>query len=214
MKKWILIIIVIVIASNNSYGQAGSKEREIWKKNFTKKGITVYTRLVSGSSLAEFKGIGFVNAPIEVCQNILTDIPSQPQWIPDSIHARILKKEKGGNIIIYYNLTNVQWPVSDRDIVTKSEFTIKKDRIIHNARAINGTDFVPLKSGNVRITKMNATWILIRKGMRTLVSYRVKADPGGFIPAWLANSASKKIPYKTLLGLRKMATLSKYKTKK
>lgn len=53
---------------------------------------------------------------------------------------------------------------------------------------------------------MTGEWILKKhgdSGDKTYAEYRIKTDPGGNIPASIANSTSKKLPYQTILGLRK-----------
>ena len=44
------------------------------------------------------------------------------------------------------------------------------------------------------------------------VTYQVYSDPGGMLPGWLAARSARKLPYKTLTGLRKrfMKTRGKY----
>jgi hypothetical protein len=35
------------------------------------------------------------------------------------------------------------------------------------------------------------------------VSYQIHADPGGWVPVWLANLTVVRMPFKTLRGLRR-----------
>jgi hypothetical protein len=55
-------------------------------------------------------------------------------------------------------------------------------------------------------------WILtaVRGGKATEVEYQVHANPGGSLPDWIANLASKKLPQQTLLGLRKQVKFREY----
>lgn len=184
-----------------------------WTKELTKHGISVYTRPVEGSSLKEFKGVGMIQASMEACQKVLMDIPNLTKWMPDCISAKLLASENGGTTVITYNETKTPWPVSNRDVVSRSRVVTTNDRIIHYITAINRTDLAPLKSGNVRMTKMTAQWTLIRKGDKTLAIYQVKADPGGSLPAWLANKSSRDLPLNTILGLRRAAALPHYQGK-
>ena len=117
------------------------------------------------------------------------------------------------NSLITYNETKAPWPVSNRDVVSRSKVVVTNDRIIHYIAAINRPDLAPLKSGNVRMTEMNAQCTLIRKGAKTLAIYQVKADPGGSLPAWLANKSSRDLPLNTILGLKRMAILPQYQGK-
>jgi hypothetical protein len=175
-----------------------------WTREFTKNGISVYTRPIEGSSFREFKGVGMIPASLEACQKVLMDIPKLTKWMPDCISAKLLATENSGATIITYNETKTPWPVSNRDVVSQSKVVVSNDRITHHITAINRPDLAPLKSGNVRMTKMTAQWTLIRKGEKTLAIYQVKADPGGSLPAMLANKSSRDLPLNTILGLRRM----------
>jgi len=42
------------------------------------------------------------------------------------------------------------------------------------------------------------------------VHYEVLAEPGGNIPAWLAQSKVVSVPYDTLMGLKERVKLPKY----
>ncbi len=50
----------------------------------------------------------------------------------------------------------------------------------------------------------------LQAGKTTLVEYQVHANPGGSLPDWLANVASKKLPHDTLIGLRRQVKFREY----
>jgi hypothetical protein len=70
--------------------------------------------------------------------------------------------------------------------------------------AIASSKIPPVK-GVVRMPSMRGHWILIpvEGGRATDAEYQVFADPGGSLPDWLANLASKTLPRETIAGLRK-----------
>ena len=43
----------------------------------------------------------------------------------------------------------------------------------------------------------------------TQVTYFVDVHPGGWIPDWLVKIASRELPYRTLLGLRKQTKMAR-----
>ncbi len=184
---------------------------ENWNKEFTKEGITVYTRPVEGSNLKEFKGEGIINAPMEVCINVMNDTESATKWRPDCIVSKLIKAE--GNISIAYSETKVSWPVSNRDVIAKTEITISPDKVLYAFTGIDNPEMVPLKENVVRITDIIGTWIFERKGNDTLMTYQAKINPAGSVPTWLANKTSVDQPYKSILGMREMVKDPKYQNK-
>ncbi len=174
-----------------------------WKLEFVKDGISVYTGDVPGSSLKAFMAEGDIQASIETVNSVLYDTPGQVRWMPDCIVSYDLRNDPE-NVFISYNETKAPL-VNNRDVIVETVITKSKNRIIHQSRAIDRPDLVPEKKRRVRIRNMWARWELTATGCNTHVKYEVMADPGGIIPGWLTNAASTDIPYRTLLGLRKMS---------
>ena len=57
--------------------------------------------------------------------------------------------------------------------------------------------------GVVRIPYLDGFWLLEKiDDNKTKVTYQVHADPGGTIPAWLANATAVNNPYETLRNMR------------
>jgi len=179
-----------------------------WKHEYTKEGISVYTRAAVGSSLKEFKGEGLVDAPLEVCRNVLMDVESQPKWQPDCTEVVVLKTEE--NAIIAYTTTDAPWPARNRDVITRTEVRYTENGMIFSFTGIDDPGLVPLRKDWVRITDIHGMWILVRKGDKTYATYQAKVNPGGAIPAWLANTTVTKQAFESLMGLRKMVLDPQY----
>ena len=59
--------------------------------------------------------------------------------------------------------------------------------------------------------ELDGSWTLDYLGPgATKAAYRIKVNPGGSIPAWLANTTTKEIPFNTMLGLMNMVKKQKY----
>ncbi len=174
-----------------------------WNLEFTKKGISVYTKPVPGSPLKAFKAEAEIEAPIEIINSILSDSNGRVNWMPDSIISYDLINDNN-TYIVSYNETEV-FVVNNRDVIIETRITKNADCIVHKYSALDRPDLVPEFKGRVRITDMSGSWTLTPAGSFTHVVFIVKANPGGIIPLWLANMASKDIPYKTILGLRRVA---------
>ncbi len=190
--------IIIILASVFLLGMTSND----WNLEFTKKGISVYTKPVPGSPLRAFKAEAEIEAPIEIINSILSDSKGRVNWMPDSIVSYDLINDNN-TYIVSYNETEVP-VVNNRDVIIETRITKNPDCIVHEYSALDRPDLVPEFKGRVRITDMSGRWILTPAGNSTYVVFIVKANPGGIVPVRLANMASKDIPYKTILGLRQM----------
>ncbi len=83
--------------------------------------------------------------------------------------------------------------------------------MIFEFHSVNDPD-IPVGKKNVRIPAIDGRWVLIPVDEEhTKVTYTVKSNPGGSIPKFIAKQRSRDIPYKTLLGLKKMVMKDKYR---
>ena len=197
MRTWITMFCFIIV----SVSVTGEPQ---WQKEFSKEGIDVYTRAIEGASIKEFKGTGIIDATIEDVNAVLDDIPGLTRWMPDCLVSKVIEK-KGANHYILYQVIKTPWPLQHRDFAFETKITISPDKIIRTVKALSHPSVAPVDK-YVRIIDMTGEWILKRHGNdgeKTYAEYRIKSDPGGSIPVSVANSSSKKLPYQTILGLRK-----------
>ncbi len=201
--KRILTILFIVLAVSNVMAESAEK----WEPALNKDGIQVFTREIAGSDFYEFMGITIIDARIEVLEEIIKDVASHNDWIADRKESVVVKTIDNTKMVIY-SVTKAPWPVSNREALVISEkHTNYKSGIV--TFDINATDEpkVPVKQGNVRITELKAQWVLTYISReRTKVIYTMRSNPGGNIPKTIANMSSRNFPYRTLLGMKKMAT--------
>ncbi len=203
-KTWYFTLLYLIVAS-------GLSAQDGWYTEFTKNGITVYTRTVSGSDIKEFKGIGIIDAPADVVNNVLDDIPNLANWMPDCLVSKIVEK-KSNDYMILYQVIKTPWPLNSRDFTFETKITKDKEKIIRTVKAVPHPSYPP--TGNyVRITNMTGQWTLIRQdnNTKTLAIYQIKTDPAGNIPVSIANTTSKKLPYETILRLKQQVNNSKYR---
>jgi hypothetical protein len=187
---------------------------EPWKLAKEAEGIKVYTRSVPGSSANEFKGIAEIDAPIEVIVEVFKDIPSFTQWYGFCKEIKLLKHDPENHRVMYFVLKTMG-PVKDRDIVMEAFDKFDKQAGKYNI-AIDSIkeELVPIQDKYVRMTDLNATYSMNRIAQdRTYVVYTVKADPAGYIPAFISNIIQKDQPFLTLKGLREMVKKDVYNQK-
>ena len=193
MRSFLLLILpVFVLASFNA--NADSID---WVLRKNENGITVYTRYAEGSNLKEVKVVNVVNSSLTGLVALLLDVKNYPNWIyacsEASTLSTISEQEQ-----FQHQVTDVPWPVSDRDVV--SHFKISQDKGTKIITVINAgePDRIPDKDGIVRVQHFQSTYRFtpLPDG-KVKVEFELYVDPGGNIPAWLINANIVAAPFKT-----------------
>ena len=184
-----------------------------WEQVSNKDGILVQRRSVNGSKLKEFRGRGLIQAPFGRVLAVIRDADRRAEWMPSCGDSHLVAEDVAARTQIAYHRTKAPWPVSDRDSVNRAEMIVEpaKQRVYLPFEAITMPKIPPVK-GVVRMPSMRGHWILIPVdgGRATDAEYQVFANPGGILPDWLANLASKTLPRETIAGLRKQASKVEY----
>lgn len=172
---------------------------QAWELKKSESGIKVYTRDVKGSDLDAFKGICTIDAPLEEVVKRLKDPNSFCDWMPRCAQSKVMKIQ--GEDIYYYYESEAPFPLDNRDCYYHYSFEAAPKRMSIFIEGI--PDYAPPQEGKVRIPMVKGYWLLEDIGNgRTQIVYEVQANPGGSIPAWLANAGSVDLPYNTLYNLR------------
>ncbi|MCK6544728.1 START domain-containing protein [Myxococcota bacterium] len=183
-----------------------------WELIEDDEGIRVWRREVEGTSLVEFRGRGVVDAPIQAVLAVVHDADRSTEWM-ENCNASHTIQYKSPLDVISYNRTASPAPlVSDRDVVVESTYEITPAKrtikmafrsVTHpKAPAIDGVVRMPRLEGYFELTYLTPT--------KTDVTYQIQADPGGSLPSWIVNWASKSIPFDTIRNLRKQVSQSGY----
>lgn len=176
-----------------------------WDLKRDKSGIEIYTRSVEGSTFEEFKAITNIqNTSLVDVLNVILDVENYESLYPDCKNPKILKQE-GKWYDIHYVLTKGPLTVKDRDSVVEQKTEINKNGK-HAMVTLNSLpDYAPENKNIVRIRKGTGYWELEEDNSNTVkVTYQFHGEPGGEIPAWIANSFVVNHPFKTLENLKKI----------
>ncbi|PLX23427.1 MAG: START domain protein [Marinilabiliales bacterium] len=197
----LLLIILITIGSESMVNQINDDLD--WELSKSKDGISVYTRKVSFSNYKEFKGEVVVVANPEQVISILKNIDGYKEWLPDCLESKMLKKMDESQQMNYIH-TDVPWPYDDRDLIYKFTVTdkINTKQIIISIE--NKPEYIESVNGIVRIPSAQGLWIITPTSKnKTKLVYQMHVEPGGYVPAWLANLKITDTPYGFLYNLRK-----------
>ncbi len=207
----IINTLAIFLALTIFISAVDAAERGDWKLKKTSAGIEVYVREVPGSDLNEFKGIMYLKGVrLGSLLAVFDDTPAYPAWMHECIEAKLLKRI---NLFerITYTVTHAPWPVWDRDIISYSIVKQDPKTLTVTIQLAGRADYLPQVPKRVRVPKLNAVWIF--KPMdngEIMVFYQLHSEPGGTLPAGLANMASVDLPYYTLFKLRDFIKQEKY----
>jgi hypothetical protein len=192
-KQLLLIGIVLITA-----GIASD-----WELKKKAEGIEIYTRSIEGSSFNEFKGVTVLSdVTLNEVLNVILDVEHYKILFPNCMNPKILKREGRGNDI-HYTQTKGPFPVKDRDSIFKQKTAIDQKGKHARITLIPLPDYLAENENMVRIRKGTGYWDLREDDHKNVtVTFQFHGEPGGLIPAWLANSFVVSYPFNTLKNLR------------
>ena len=171
-----------------------------WKQEKNEDGIQVYLKQEAGSKYKAYRGVTVINAGLDKVLTAQADVANSCSWIHECASLKLLKRE--GDSVWTYTQFSTPWPVTPRDSVLKVTETWQGDEVV---RTIEGLpNYQPETKGYVRVAKVDGYWkFKPLSPNQTEVTYQVHTDPGGSVPAWLANKFVVDAPFNTLDGMRK-----------
>ena len=211
------VVLVVFTAAESPRDKAGAPPENAavggreWSEEQKARGLAIHSRVRSGSSLKEFKGVGTIDAPPSAVFAVLDDTEEFPSFMPYTSECRVLKREKDA-VIAYQRL---ELPlISDRDYTLRSEHAKWQgpDGLIYRIRWEPANNLGPAPTpGVLRVGVCEGGWLLEPQGPRTTrATYTIYTDSGGSIPAMLANNGSKVAIRKIFEAVRKQVRDPKY----
>lgn len=207
MKHNITAIIFTLFICQISFAQK-------WNLAKDEDGIKVYTRTIEGSSFKEFKGITDLEGNLESFVSVLRDVPNFTVLFESAAAPKLLKRE-GDTLQIHYLQTETPWPVTNRDGVYEYvyKYNAAQKELFVSLRAL--PDYTDVNKDLIRVPKATGFWKAKDLGNGKInITYQLHAEPGGSIPAWLANSGAIDLPFNTLTNLKKRIGVKSYQEKK
>jgi carbon monoxide dehydrogenase subunit G len=188
-----LAVLVFLVTFNIS-------AQEDWNIVKEKAGIKVYTKTEPGSEYKAFKAEMQVSCKIENILEVLKNMKSLNNWVVNCKGVELLKTEV--NDQFYYIETSLPWPFINRDMVYHFQY-IQIDSQQVRVIVTGIPEYIQVREGIVRMVKTDGYWLLTSKSLgHTDVTYQMHVEPGGLIPAWLANTFIENVPFSTFKELR------------
>ncbi|HEX6170211.1 MAG TPA: START domain-containing protein [Chitinophagaceae bacterium] len=198
MKFIIAKITCLVLCAGFASSVAG---QYTWKLSKEKDGIKVYQSELQNSSYKAIKVECTLEGNYDKLIAVLRNVDGQKDWVYHNKTAYIVKKINPHEFY-YYTEASLPWPMSNRDAVVH----LKMDRDSLNRFlkiiSVSVPDYIAEKSGKVRVTRSTISWNVTMPTTNTIkIIYIFEAEPGGSIPAWVANAFVDKGPYETFKKL-------------
>lgn len=198
---WTVTVFLFVLLPSLSF----CSETE-WKHLFTRDGIDVYRRSSPETGVYAFKGIGSVEAGIDVVGSVLQDIAGYPQWVARCRESVVLK-EINRDTRVFYTVIDTPMPFKDRDIILSNTTVYHPNEgLVEINFNVFNQDILPPREGYCRVNEFSSQYLIEPLSPdRTRVTFVFKGDPGGNIPVTIANWVeSRTYPHSIIMGLREM----------
>lgn len=204
-------LLIALLATLLLAGHATAAEAP-WRLVSDKNGIQVYMRHDDSARIKTFRGVTrFKVQNLNAMSGVLNDTPNMPRWMHFISQATELRRTDYLNRE-YQFLTRMPWPLADREAVVRLLVRQDpKDKGV-TVHVINAPTLLPPNDNYVRIPQMNGRFAFVPTGVEkeVEVTYELILDPGGYVPAWIANIVLKDTPYFTLERLRRVVERPEY----
>ena len=198
MKK---LMFVCLLSLTNVY----SVQADTWEKTLEKDGITVYKKDSKKSDIQSLKAEGVIHASIDKITSILRDVDNSTKWVPNLLKRDLVKNISDTEAILY-DVTDMPWPITDRDTIVHHKLSLTEDRKAAILNFSSTSNKIKEKtSGNVRAKIHRGYLKFTPNGENTIVEMSILVDPKGSIPSWAVNIVQVSMPYDFLKALDKFA---------
>ncbi len=175
-----------------------------WRYVGIQEGVKLYERSVEGRDLPRVRGTLRIRASVFELLAVLDDIDRACEWNARCLESTVLER-RSKTELVFYHLTDLPWPVSDRDVVLVTRVTGYVQGVDVTASfATTAHRRRPTQDGIVRIPRMQGHFRVQRLGPGlSEVTYELDADLGGWIPDWILRRLGRGVPAGTLAALQR-----------
>ncbi|KGD66247.1 hypothetical protein Y5S_00719 [Alcanivorax nanhaiticus] len=184
-----------------------------WKLVSDRNEIQVYMKHRDESRLKTFRGVTRFELKDEFAlAAVLNDYGSYPKWLHFVDSAEEFDRRGPLDRSLRFT-TQLPWPLADREAVLQADVqqkvTTEEESVM--IELINQPDALPPNNDYIRFPEMWGKLGFRRLGDDQVeMTYELILDPGGYIPAWIANILLRDAPYFTLERLRRIILKPEY----
>lgn len=172
-----------------------------WKLEKQKNGISVYLSDVEKTNFKAVKVECAITGTFAKLVGLLTNVSQFNSWIYKNKMSKLIRQNTPLDFI-YYSETYMPWPLTNRDAIIHLKINTDSLPRFLTISGKGEPDFLSRISNKVRVPHFKANWNVTMPASNTIhITYILEIDPGGNIPAWVANSFADKGPYETFLNI-------------
>jgi len=182
-----------------------------WKKTAASNGITVYIREVPGSEIREIKAEAVIKAPARRTWKVICDFNHYKDFMAFTKESEITHQEK--NIVYFYSRLKFGWGIGDRFYTIKITLREHPDKKVAYKSTWELADkHIKKPKGNAIAVPVNkGYWLLYPEGAdKTRAVYYLYTDPGGEVPAFIANLANRDAVPRIIKAVRRRIKDKRY----
>ncbi|TYA53810.1 SRPBCC family protein [Formosa maritima] len=199
-------LLIFMLALQSVFSQDG------WDLVKEESGIKVYTKPVSTSDFKAFKATMTIDESIHAFLSVLYDVEGLLDW-GYKLNDVTLLKRSGDSLQIYYAEAKVPFPYKNRDGIYSNSFkwNPKTKTLFVEIKLLE--NYMAAKEDLVRLTGKGYWKAKVLDSGRLEIDFEMQVDPGGGIPAWMANMFADDSPYFTMVEIRNVIKNKKYQNK-
>lgn len=200
-----LILFLLLVFSYSAISQDDG-----WKLSKESDDTKVYTRKKEGEKFKEIKILTRHKTTLNAIMAAFDDTEGHKEWVFKTPESYTVERVND-NTLIYYVKSDLPFPVSDRDLVIKYEWTQDPETKVIVTESVGVVGKVEEKDSNIRVKDFQSNYTLTPKADGWInIEYYAKMDPAGSLPAWLVNMAVTKGPIKTMDKLFELIDSGRY----
>ena len=212
--KTYVVFFILIFALSSCKTTSGTKWIEIDQEPLAVNDKSEFTIIVEkknspGDEVNTYRGTTTMPMSIERIAYVLDDTESKTEWVSRLKQENRLEGNPFSYRSIAYQHYNLSWPVSDRDYVIESKWSVMKDKklptVILSIKSIV-RDSVPEIEGRVRGQLYRLVYKLEKlESNQTRVTVEIMVNPKGLLPNFMINLIQKDWPITTLGQLNAQA---------
>ncbi|MEE2960895.1 MAG: START domain-containing protein [Myxococcota bacterium] len=167
-------------------------------------GIQVWKKSLPNNSTMTFRGRLKLPYSINRVFAVLYDHQYKVDWLYMSTEYRLHQRHSRDKFTVYNRIASPSFMVSDREMYLQNQvvFRPNQNSILIRFRSTVPKN-IPVANGCIRIPNSSGQWHLQALSENsTEIVFETTADPGGWVPSWVANIGSEDAPWETLKSLR------------
>jgi hypothetical protein len=200
-------LILLVLFSGCFMARLPVRAQSNWELKKDEDSIFIYTRETPDSKFNELKVNLEVHGTLQQLRSILLDVDHYKDWVYASKSSNLVEK-KSDEDLTYYSEMSAPWPLENRDFYSRIKTRLDSLGKKLFVSSCNLAGKYKDKDHLVRVPFLKAEWVATLIGAsRIRIEYILDWNPGGSIPAWIANMFVTKGPYKSFSLLQKKMAL-------